>query len=141
MIRKKACRRILPLIIVVLLISIWPLPTIFSQSDDITIDNKNAASTESRTGVEFPHAIHTESYDCLDCHHDYHNGENVLDEGELEEDGSAACNTCHTSSATIDLQTAYHRQCMTCHRAVNREPEFDLPITCKDCHPKELSDG
>lgn len=139
MIKRIISRRALPVLIVLILIGIWPLPLILSQSDDITIDNNNAERKKSRSGVEFPHAIHMDVYDCLDCHHDYQNGENVLDEDDLDEDGSAACSTCHTPSASIDLKTAYHRQCMTCHRDVNRQPENDLPITCKDCHLRNRS--
>ena len=137
---KRMIRRALPPLILVVLIGVWPLPIILSQSDEIIIDNISEERKKSRNEVHFPHAVHMDAYECLDCHHDYQNGENVLDEDDLDEEGAAACSSCHTPSATIDLKRAYHRQCMNCHRDINRQPDYDLPITCKDCHPKRSTE-
>lgn len=109
---------------------------VFTQPEDIFIDNKSDHLKKSRPGVAFPHELHMDGHECLECHHDYQNGENVLDEEALEEDGSAACGACHFKTASINLKTAYHRQCIKCHRTLNRQPDNDLPITCRDCHPK-----
>jgi hypothetical protein len=113
-----------------------PLPAV-SRPEDIFIGNPGEGLRKSRPGVELPHLPHMESLECLDCHHDYQNGENVLDEDELDEDGSAACSACHTPEASIDLKRAYHRQCIQCHRDLNRQPGTGLPITCRDCHPRD----
>lgn len=116
-------------------------PHVLSQPEDIFIENGADGLKRSRPGVTFPHELHMDSIDCLDCHHDYQDGENLLDDSELEEDGSAACSACHSKSATIDLKTAYHRQCIKCHRTWNRESDGALPITCRDCHPRIESVG
>lgn len=108
---------------------------LYAQPDELTIENKSAYATRNRSGVYFPHDIHMESVGCLDCHHDYAKGENLLDEDDLVEDGSARCAACHTGKSSIGLREAYHKQCMTCHRSTNKLEAMRLPITCKDCHP------
>jgi len=110
--------------------------SLYAQDDDIYIENTASYHNKSRPEVYFSHENHMESYDCLDCHHDYQNGENVLDEDELENDESAGCASCHTKEASIDLKTAYHRQCMGCHRRVNQQEADNSPITCQDCHSR-----
>jgi DNA-directed RNA polymerase subunit RPC12/RpoP len=110
--------------------------SLYAQDDDIYIENPAPNHSKSRPAVYFSHESHMESYDCLDCHHDYQNGENVLDEDELENDESAGCASCHTKEASIDLKTAYHRQCMGCHRRVNKQEADNSPITCQDCHSR-----
>ncbi len=112
---------------------------LYAQESEITIDNPSAYPSKNRTTVYFSHENHMETFECLDCHHDYQNGENMLDEDELEEDGSARCAACHSKGASIDLKTAYHRQCMGCHRLVNKQEDAGLPITCQDCHPRSPS--
>jgi DNA-directed RNA polymerase subunit RPC12/RpoP len=62
-----------------------------------------------------------EAYECLDCHHDYKDGKNILDEEDIEEDGSVECAQCHAKGTPIELKTAYHRQCMGCHRRINKQ--------------------
>ena len=110
---------------------------LYAQESEFYIDNASAHHSNSRPAVYFPHEIHMETYECLDCHHDYQSGENVLDEDDLEEDGNARCAACHLKSASIGLKSAYHRQCMGCHRLVNQQDGARLPITCGDCHPRK----
>ena len=110
---------------------------VYSQPEDILIDSGLEGLKKSRPAVTFPHTLHMDSHDCLECHHNYQNGENVLDEEDLNEDGGAACSSCHFKTAYIGLKTAYHRQCIQCHRTLNRLPGNDLSITCRDCHPKD----
>lgn len=107
---------------------------LYAQDAGIYIENSEPYRSKSRPAVYFSHEDHMEIYECLDCHHDYQNGENVLDEDDLEEDGSADCAACHSKGASIELKTAYHRQCMGCHRLVNKQEAGTLPITCRDCH-------
>lgn len=109
---------------------------LYAQDTDIYIENTAFYDSKSRPAVYFSHENHMDSYDCLDCHHDYENGENVLDEDDLDDDGSASCAACHSKGATIELKTAYHRQCMGCHRRVNKQEADTLPITCQDCHSR-----
>ena len=105
--------------------------SLYAQDADIYIENTASYHSKSRPAVYFSHENHMGSNDCLDCHHDYQNGENVLDEDDLEDDESASCASCHSKEASIDLKTAYHRQCMGCHRHVNKQEADTLPITCR----------
>lgn len=110
--------------------------SLYAQDAEIYIGNTASGHSESRPEVYFTHEDHSDSYDCLDCHHDYRNGKNVLDEDDLENGKSASCASCHTKDASIDLETAYHRLCMGCHRRVNKQEGDTLPITCQDCHSR-----
>jgi c(7)-type cytochrome triheme protein len=123
-------------LMVVLLVA-WPMDALFSQPEEILIENQILGHRNSRSGVFFPHELHMDSLDCLTCHHVFENGENTLEEDEIDDDGSASCRNCHDSSTAINLEMAYHRQCISCHRDLNRNLDNDLPITCKDCHPKK----
>jgi c(7)-type cytochrome triheme protein len=110
--------------------------SLYAQDTDIYIENTASYHSKSRPAVYFSHENHMDSYDCLDCHHDYKNGENVLDEDDLEDGESTGCASCHTKEVSIDLKTAYHRQCMGCHRLVNKQEAATSPITCRDCHSR-----
>lgn len=93
----------------------------------------------SRPAVVFPHELHTESYDCLECHHNYdETGENVLDESDLE-DGNPdiLCGACHTPKSKVHQREAFHRQCMGCHEKFifNKRPTG--PVLCGECHVKK----
>jgi c(7)-type cytochrome triheme protein len=88
-----------------------------------------------RGPVSFPHEVHMESYECLDCHHDMEDGENILDEGDLEEDNpDILCSACHNAEAKIKTQEAFHRQCMDCHNAGSMAAEPTGPTLCGGCH-------
>lgn len=103
---------------------------------------------KQRPTVVFDHDSHT-SYasECLDCHHRYEDGdtsENVLDEGDLEEnfpeeavmlnavsDGeirAVQCGYCHNDKAGTNAQEAFHNQCIGCHEADGG------PLMCGECH-------
>jgi hypothetical protein len=107
---------------------------LYAQEAEIYIENRDFYPSKSRPAVYFSHEIHMETYECLFCHHDYQEGENILSENDLDEDGSAACVQCHADNTPIELMAAYHRQCMNCHRSVNSQETASLPITCADCH-------
>ena len=111
---------------------------LYAQPDEIWFDNPSVFGSNQRSAVFFNHDVHMETHECLECHHDYHNGRNVLDESDLEEDGRNTCINCHTDDATINLKNAFHRQCILCHRRHNKENEMpvSLPVTCAACHPK-----
>ena len=95
------------------------------------------AENLQRPPVPFDHDAHMESAECLDCHHQYEDGENVLDESELEEgDPDILCGACHNDTASIDLQKAFHRQCIGCHTALRKAGEGRAPEMCGTCHVK-----
>ena len=110
--------------------------SLYGQDADIYIENPAPNHSKSRAEVYFSHENHMDSYDCLDCHHDYQNGKNLLNEDELEDGESASCASCHSKETSIDLKTAYHRQCMGCHRRINKQKADTSPITCQDCHSR-----
>jgi len=112
-------------------------PPVYPQPDEVFIDNNAGAGKGSRPGVFFPHALHMDALECLECHHDYRDGRNVLDEEDLEEDGTAVCAACHTDESPTGLEKAYHRQCIGCHRRLNRQEDTALPVLCRDCHPEK----
>ena len=81
------------------------------------------------------HDLHMETYECLDCHHRYENGENVLDESELEEGNQdIRCAACHHSEAKTRTREAFHNQCIGCHEKLNDREGGSLPILCGECH-------
>ncbi len=121
-----------------------------AQPDDISLDDKVVFTSRSRPAVEFPHIQHIDAeIECSDCHHRFKNGENVVDEGELEEDAEGIkCSSCHKNEAGFrfrpdldptkrNLQQAYHRMCMSCHRQLKKENKKAGSFTCGGCHPKK----
>jgi hypothetical protein len=85
--------------------------------------------------LEKYHDLHMEDQDCLECHHKYENGENILDEGDLEEgDPEILCSSCHNNNVKYDLQQAFHRQCMDCHDRLSAAKMKTGPSLCGECH-------
>ncbi len=41
------------------------------------------------------------------------------------------CNSCHTAEAQMDSKTAFHKNCIDCHKAKEKGP-----TGCMDCHKK-----
>ncbi len=121
----------LPVLLIVLLTAFFfTFSNIYAEDD--------SSEDLQRPGVMFLdeyHDTHMDSVDCLDCHHIYEDGENVLDEEELE-DGEVEieCASCHDSSASLDFQQAYHRQCIGCHDRMRKEKEATGPCLCGECH-------
>ena len=127
-------RNRLSILLLTFLFSSTPL---FAQPEEIIINHSKSFANKRQPPVTFPHELHMEKYECLDCHHRYENGKNVLDEDELEEGSPAAqCAGCHNLKIACDLQKAFHRQCLYCH-VNNRKPgETFGPRMCVGCHKK-----
>jgi hypothetical protein len=99
-----------------------------------------AAPEGGRAAAYFPHDWHMEVVDdCKSCHHRYEDGVNVLEEDELDGGDGMRCRTCHTDEASVDGQEAFHRQCIQCHRALEKQGVASGPRTCGTCHPKVVS--
>jgi c(7)-type cytochrome triheme protein len=128
------------LLIVCFLTFFFSGPLLFAQPEEIILNNSKTFINKRQSSVTFPHELHMERFECLDCHHRYENNKNVLDEDELEEGNSAAqCAGCHNLKSTCDLQKAFHRQCLNCH-VNNRKPgEKSGPRMCIGCHKKSES--
>lgn len=97
------------------------------------------AAEPDRAAAIFPHDAHMESVEsCMACHHRYENGENVLQEDELDGGDAMRCRTCHTDGASIDARKAFHRQCIACHRSMEKQNAATGPRTCGTCHPNQV---
>jgi c(7)-type cytochrome triheme protein len=108
-----------------------------AQEEEIQL-NTGEDTAVQRSAVTFSHDLHMGLYECLDCHHDYQNGANALDEDTLEEGNpDIRCAACHNDQADLDRQTAYHRQCMGCHIDTRKDGEASGPEMCGACHLPE----
>jgi len=106
---------------------------LFAYSEEITLSGE-----KTRGPVKFTHEAHMYSLDCLDCHHVMENGENILDETDLEEDNpNILCGSCHTDKANILKREAFHYQCIGCHDANRRALQETGPTLCGECHVRE----
>jgi c(7)-type cytochrome triheme protein len=110
---------------------------LWAQPDTVML-NSSSFSKRERTPVSFPHNRHMEGgLSCKECHHRYVQGKNVLDEAELEEGKPGIrCQECHGPKGRPDLQTAFHRQCLDCHRTNKKEGKKTGPFFCGECHVK-----
>ena len=86
--------------------------------------------------VAFPHELHMDLYDCLAYHHDYDSsGHNVIDPGDLYPGSpSVRCASCHDINHKINLEEAFHRQCIGCHVDTDEIGRPGGPIFCGECH-------
>lgn len=103
-------------------------------------DNSNLV-LKTRPAVDFIdryHDSHMDNLDCLDCHHKYVNGKNVLDEDDLEEgDPNILCSSCHNEKSKINLTRAFHRECIGCHDKLSANGEKTGPSLCGECHIRQ----
>jgi c(7)-type cytochrome triheme protein len=98
-------------------------------------DNIELGGEDTRGSVIFPHEFHMGEFDCLDCHHDMQEGENVLDEYDLE-DGNPdiLCGACHNPKEKIERMEAFHYQCVGCHNNYKMTSDPTGPTMCGECH-------
>ena len=109
--------------------------TLWAQPEKIVIKNPEVFKHAQRPAVTFPHERHLADLECLDCHHRYDKGENVLDEDTLEEgNADIRCASCHNLNARLGLRHAYHRKCTGCHTKMVKEGKKTGPRTCGGCH-------
>jgi c(7)-type cytochrome triheme protein len=119
-----------------------------AQPESILLDNHSVFTSRERPPVVFPHMDHINSgIECQTCHHRFKGGKNILDEAELEEGAPGIqCSSCHKEKpgfrfapdldpTTLNLQQAFHRQCIGCHRQLKQEGKKSGPVTCGQCHP------
>jgi c(7)-type cytochrome triheme protein len=100
---------------------------LYAFSTDLELGGKN-----TRGSVNFPHEYHMGEFECLDCHHDMKDGENILDEYNLvDENPDILCGACHNPKEKIDRMEAFHHQCIECH---NKYKTIAPPTLCGECH-------
>ncbi len=120
------------------------VPHIQAQMSEILIDNEEVYEDQKKSPVLFDHDLHMGVAGCMDCHHQYRDGENILEHQDLREGAEGvACRDCHAEPGTRfreghdptqkDLEEAYHSQCITCHRDMASD-EATGPRTCMGCH-------
>lgn len=109
---------------------------LMAQSDMMILDSSRGQPGKKRPPVPFPHNLHVEKgISCTDCHHLYENGKNVLDESTLiEGNKEILCSFCHGSASRLNLEQAYHGQCIGCHRKPLKEQKKVPPRYCGGCH-------
>jgi hypothetical protein len=83
-----------------------------------------------KPGVEFPHKVHAEKFECKDCHHTA----KIPDEAE-------SCFNCHGKLPDIPdpgvmsaKENPFHILCKTCHSDLKKEGKVTGPTKCKECH-------
>lgn len=110
-----------------------------AQPDKIVFDPLKIFGKSKRPAVAFAHNQHVElGLSCKDCHHVYEKGKNVLDEAKLEQGNQAIrCSACHGPRFRIDLEEAFHDQCIGCHRRSQKEKKKTGPRFCGECHIKK----
>jgi len=95
----------------------------------------------TRPSVDFfdrYHDLHMENFQCLDCHHKYIDGKNVLDEEDLEEGNpNILCSSCHTEKSQINFTRAFHEECIGCHDRLSAKGEKTGPSLCGECHVRK----
>ncbi len=113
--------------------------SLMAQSDMMILDSSRGLSGKKRPPVSFPHNLHVEKgLSCKDCHHLYKKGENVLDESNLTEGNKEIrCSSCHGSKSRLNLEQAYHGQCMGCHKKPLKEQKKAPPRYCGGCHVRK----
>ena len=128
----------LPILLIPLLF-LFLLPDAYAQEEEMELDFPDAFVQQQRPAVVFPHELHMGNLDFLECHHDYdEDGENVLDEDTLEEGNEEIhCDACHDAGADVDLKSAFHKQCMGCHRNYRKAGDATGPELCGECHVKQ----
>jgi hypothetical protein len=111
------------------------VPAFADPPDVIILSKPGVFGSLSRSPVRFPHGSHAalEGVSCLTCHHDFKNGKNVLDPGQLTPgDPSTQCTTCHVGPWA--LEKGFHQLCITCHDAEKKKGRVTGPRTCGECH-------
>lgn len=120
---------------VMLLASGWSVPPSLAQPEFVTLNHLEKDGQKHYPPVIFSHESHMEELECLSCHHDYQDGENVLDEDELEEGNPAAtCSACHSFESCDDVQRTFHGLCLGCHIQSRKEGQAHGPRLCVECH-------
>ncbi len=117
---------------------------ISAQMPVILIDNTDVYTSKKKPSVLFDHDLHTGLAGCMDCHHHYKDGENILEYFDLFEGAEGVlCRDCHAEPGTRfmgdqdptvkGLEQAYHSQCIPCHRESAGQDAVG-PRTCMGCH-------
>jgi len=127
------------LLIAVIALLTFVVSPLNAQPDKMVFDPLKIFGKSKRASVTFSHNRHVEGgLSCKECHHVYENGKNVLNESKLEEGNQGIrCSACHGPKFRIDLERAFHNQCIGCHRKLFKERKRTGPRFCGQCHVKK----
>ena len=124
---RPVAQKLIPAILVVCVILI----AVYGYGNTFFPDHLISASSQLPS-AHFPHEDHMGFLDCLDCHHDYKDSTNALDEDALYEGNpDIQCASCHNGEKSFPLLRALHRQCIQCH-----DSQGTGPVVCGECHTK-----
>ena len=131
------CKALL-IVLAAALFLVWT-SQLLAQPDKIILGRSNVPGGKTRPAVTFPHNGHVETgLSCKDCHHLYKDGKNVLDEGTLEEGKeNIRCSGCHGPTSRLNLERAFHSQCIGCHRTYWKGKKKTGPRFCGECHVRK----
>ena len=108
---------------------VWTAQEARSSTEDSRMILGSDLIEPRRPPVVFDHDAHMDEFDCLDCHHLFVGGQNVLDPDDLETGAAeSTCSACHNESPDHRMR-AFHGQCVTCH-----EDHQAAPKACNSCH-------
>jgi len=121
------------LMITIALLLVLAISPLWAQPDKIVLKGK------TRPDVTLLHNRHVEAaLSCKDCHHIYENGKNILDESKLEEGNKEVrCLNCHAGKSGLNLEQAFHKQCIGCHDKYQKDKKKTGPQYCGGCHVRK----
>jgi Class III cytochrome C family len=107
-----------------------------AQEATMVLRNKEVFQKLQRPPVTFSHDKHSQLYpDCIQCHHDYEYKDGKKE--NLWGGEGQPCSECHKLDKVdkkLPLRTAFHENCMNCHRQLEKEGKKSGPATCGECH-------
>ncbi len=120
----------------IMIISSFAFNDLKAQPDNILLNHPEVFKKRERPPVLFPHNRHMEGgLSCKDCHHQYKDGKNILDESTLQEGREGIrCSSCHDRRSRPNLSKAFHHQCIFCHKKYEKENKKAVPRFCGECH-------
>jgi hypothetical protein len=98
-----------------------------AQPDSVTIDNQYPKKLKNP--VTLSHKAHADTIACTECHHTWKKEERATPQ---------KCAECHKAddSGPKGLKNAYHKNCQTCHKDLEKQGKPTGPTTkCTACHP------
>ncbi len=120
---------------IIILIVIFSVTLFASDIPDIINLYSNKKSQMQRKPIIFNHGKHMKgNMGCLDCHHDYKNGQQIMTGQRLRKMDNVRCTFCHEKGK--DLTDRYHKLCQSCHREYKNYNMKTGPLECGLCHKR-----
>ncbi|RKX58000.1 MAG: cytochrome C3 subunit A [Thermodesulfobacteriota bacterium] len=107
---------------------------LFAQQISLPTEYEIKIKNSKMPPVKFSHIKHSTEYqiDCKICHH----------KSKVPAKGVQKCIKCHDlkeeKEGVPKAMSAYHKNCLNCHKKINIEQEKSAPIRCNECHKRFL---